>query len=205
MHKVDIKNGKVVQGELLTYYGKDLLGSAHEASVLACLAVEDGVQNQTPSLAREILVEGLPISGGGADVILRYFDGRCGNWAEFMTEVVKTQGFDASVRNIRAVNGYAFKVDPTIKGQGNAIPRENVWPDHATVFYNGTIYDPSYGVCYGDVSTALDELAKNIVSVGIYDISKLKQQGLQYTGFISYTTDTTITTTAEKRAKIVWH
>lgn len=208
IHEVNIVNGKVVQGELLTYYGKDLLDSTHEAEVSTWLTLEDGTQNQTPSLAREIAACGLPTGtgGSGGGILLRYFDGRCGNWAEFMTEMMKVQGIYASVKKVKSVDGYAFKVHPAITGQGHEFdyPRENLWPDHAMVIYNGTIYDHSYGVCYGDVSSALGNFANNIISVGHFVFEGYENSGKIVVTKMEYTTDLTVITTAEKLLKIFW-
>jgi hypothetical protein len=98
--------------------------------------------------------------------LLQRTDGTCGAWEKFLLDVLKCQGITASGKGITTIN--KFKVSSTATGQGGGNPKESIWGDHGVVEYNGKIYDPSYGLEYGDTATALEEfVTQSIESIGI--------------------------------------
>jgi hypothetical protein len=88
-----------------------------------------------------------------------------------MIDVLAAQGIQATQLGIITTNitQIGFKVFSTATGQGTSQPRENIWSDHAVVEYNGNVYDPSYGLEYGEKSEALKEFVRQSVEyVGTY-------------------------------------
>ncbi|MDR2439081.1 MAG: hypothetical protein LBE12_06905 [Planctomycetaceae bacterium] len=91
----------------------------------------------------------------------------------FFLDVLQSQGITALGKGITMTNTnndtLLFKVLSTATGQGGVSPKESIWGDHAVVEYDGKIYDPSYGLEYGDVATALEEFViASIESIGLY-------------------------------------
>jgi hypothetical protein len=101
--------------------------------------------------------------------LLKNADGRCGAWARFLIDCFRVQGItSASVqgittKNILGGNGVGFYVKnwvfstnpptdlPGIPAQGNSNP-ESRFADHAVVLESSTVYDPSYGEDYTNLT-----------------------------------------------------
>ena len=63
------------------------------------------------------------------------------------------------------------------------IPGENIFSYHTAFTYNARIYDPSYGLCYGLTTEALDNFAANVLDMGdidLVDIYALDNSLMQY-------------------------
>jgi hypothetical protein len=75
----------------------------------------------------------------------------------------------------------SLKVKTTIIGQGGIIPRENTWGEHVVVEYNGNIYDPSYGLEYGSITSALlTFINQSVESIGIGRLPTQTEDTLDY-------------------------
>ncbi|MBQ9372444.1 MAG: hypothetical protein IJU03_09660 [Thermoguttaceae bacterium] len=191
INKVDLIQGIVSQGELLTYYGKDVSNNSMIIPVKNHLSINkigtnDYSLTQLPSLARELSV--FPsqhydansqqlrhptesINAYTTDSLLYFKDGLCGTWDDFATDVFAAQGITVtkvsiSVNNIDGYQYPRFQVKNNVQGQGNIIPRENTWLNHALLLYNNVIYDPSYGTSYGSISSFKNNFINKVDSVG---------------------------------------
>ncbi|MDD3926590.1 MAG: hypothetical protein PHT33_08020, partial [bacterium] len=80
------------------------------------------------------------------DVLIKK-NARCGGWMEFFTALLGVQGITVNkVAVIPATPPYiALGVYETIKGQGDVVPDQNRFANHAMSRYNNEYYDPSYG------------------------------------------------------------
>ncbi|MBR4975683.1 MAG: hypothetical protein IKY61_01420, partial [Thermoguttaceae bacterium] len=168
--EVTVVNGAVVEGETLSYYGKDPIGDDEEilkelyfdTSLTAC---------NTPSRAREIYIDtGL----SGTYFLLAGLDGTCVDWQPFALNVLQAQGLAPTSVSITVAPSPetpgqydAIQVSPLLLGQGGGTPRENIWKGHELIEYNGKIYDPSYGKDYGAANAAAQTfISQALVSVG---------------------------------------
>ncbi len=170
---VDLVNGAVVEGETLTYYGKEL--SPNDSDYTTVFNSLEYVYNggprndnnsyfavQKPTQARKNSYIGHP----GTDGLLATGDGTCGAWQEFAAFVVRAQGIDLQRIDIQIkenIYNLQFAVYSEIPGQGGA-PKEHIWPDHAVIFYENRYYDPSYGLVYDDLQ---DFIISSGVTLGI--------------------------------------
>lgn len=82
-------------------------------------------------------------------------------------------------------NNACFKVRTDIRGQGDIIPRENTWGDHAIVKYRNWFFDPSYGFNYGvivnnQLQTIIQGVINNIDSIGRREESYYSGYGFKY-------------------------
>lgn len=201
INKLDYRNGSLTVGDRLYYYGKLTLGqdvTYGYYGVLACLAVttmQDGTYSvdQFESLARELTLSSYYPHGDGFSVesLLYYADGTCGAWQDFAWNLFGVQGIEVEKRDVAMRSGFSstsFKVTPTLTGQGNITPRENIWGDHALFVYNNNVYDPSYGVCYGGVSGAISSFVTNLHSVGYITLDSHGDYGKTYHP-LHYSTD----------------
>jgi hypothetical protein len=103
--------------------------------------------------------------------LLTKSDGTCGAWMQFAFDVFATQHIlvdrTGIVLNSNLNNITCFELKSSVTGQGGVTPRESIWGDHATIAYQGKMYDPSYGQAYGYlVNDAFQEFINNIESVG---------------------------------------
>ncbi|MBP5622675.1 MAG: hypothetical protein J6X44_11750 [Thermoguttaceae bacterium] len=175
---------------MLTYYGKDASGTevlnitsmvngiptpvqTTIPNVLKIESVGDVIQDpiEFPTVARK---RRLLDNSGLTDTasLLVHQDGICGVWQSFMIDVLKTQGVVANALEIVVKDNLSvssFKVKSTALGQGNATPKECIWPNHAVVEFDNNVYDPSYGLEYGIKTYALaDFMIKSIDSIGSF-------------------------------------
>ncbi|MBP5622241.1 MAG: hypothetical protein J6X44_09525 [Thermoguttaceae bacterium] len=191
--KAELQNGVVVETDLLTYYGKEAESTSIytkeqiEGMIIDTLCISnDYSQEDSPSLARQYANTILYIQSGicfTTSGLLQKTDGTCGAWKNFMIDVLKTQGITTIARSITINQGGSvtdFKIVPNALGQGtitidgeNTKPKESIWSNHGLVEYNGIIYDPSYGKCYGpkdgdvNVNDALTEFVlQSVESIG---------------------------------------
>lgn len=91
--------------------------------------------------------------------LLKYWDGRCRAWADFLRDVWAAQGIGSEVWGITPIekaykkNNWelrGFYIKSTLPGQGNRTPQTE-FQNHAVVRLGGTstsVYDPSYGAWY---------------------------------------------------------
>ena len=197
--KVELIGGSVVEGETLTYYGKDVVYSSHEQSVRSLLSVTDDGNGgysieQSPSRAREVALwyannhanDSLRNFGFSTEGLLCYLDGTCGSWQDFATDVFGCQGIVTTCASVQytGTDTQHFQVKTNLLGQGNLVPRENTWHDHALIVYNNTIYDPSYGVCYGSCiagpNDAKHSFIANLNSLGVRSALSPAYYGYQH-------------------------
>lgn len=82
----------------------------------------------------------------GAIGLLRCGDGSCRAWQNLTQAVYANQGIQTQAAKV-TTSGH-FQVNATLPGQGG-IPKESIWKDHAVIRYGDDIYDPSYGLHYG--------------------------------------------------------
>lgn len=169
--KINLFDGVVVEGDVLTYYGKDLLNNANYSAVKAKLSYTEingnATFDQLPSRAREFALPDSSVffvttcymtSG-----LLYYQDGTCGGWQDFGVNVLRSQGLSDVFKVSAQVpdKDKRFKVKTTARGQGNLIPRENTWWNHAIIMYRNRFWDPSYGLDYGSGEVAVIETNAN--------------------------------------------
>ncbi|MDO5308575.1 MAG: hypothetical protein Q4G03_03645 [Planctomycetia bacterium] len=182
IHKVDCVNGAIVNGDLLTYYGQEPSSEYFKDKLYDELAVTklsdtDYLVDQVPSLAREVAYKSnneytLVVSGSGVDSLLYYTDGTCNAWRDLAYHLFRIQGISVEKMAFRVKNDRYLKVKPNILGQGGVVPKESIWQGHALIDFNGVIYDPSYGLCYGVLEFALTKFIENLHSIGISTANK---------------------------------
>jgi hypothetical protein len=172
--KINFIDGVIEEGETLTYYGKDCSASTVDAIkvTLPITSVTNTIQSpsQFPSLAREFARQYVSSLTWTTQGLLSKTDGTCGAWQDFCVSVFGAQGIVTDKLGINVNNEIeAFEVKTGTAGQGTDSPRESIWGDHAVIEYNGSIYDPSYGLEYGAKSGALLEfMLTSVESVGCY-------------------------------------
>ena len=132
--------------------------------------------------------------------LLKNADGRCGAWARFLLEVYGVNGSSASVQAITTknlpggTNGVGFLVKnwdlttspPTdlsgVAAQGNLNPQSS-FSDHTVVLEGTTIYDPSYGKDYANLTawedSSLDALIYTAAGVTFWLPNTLGDQQTQ--------------------------
>ncbi|MDO5309565.1 MAG: hypothetical protein Q4G03_08770, partial [Planctomycetia bacterium] len=196
-YKVNMVNGVVTTGELLTYYGKEPIGIKPDVTVANIIAgatymIQDGEYiTELPSLAREVVVadEG----GFSHRSLLKYGDGTCGSWQRFAYNIFGSQGISVERMDIVRVGTLEntgnsgkirileMRVNPSLQGQGLVTPKENTWSNHAIFVYNNEIYDPSYGVAYGHKDSALSLFINNLHSIGYSENTPHDGYGWEYT------------------------
>ena len=180
--KVKLNSGIVIDDTLLYYYGRDIDESgsltADEDDVLNYLSAtkisgtNTYITDQSASLARQIRLDTNILNGytlPTGDSLLYYKDGTCDVWRDFAINLCGIQGLSCSSVNIEvnaSENVNSFKIDPTLTGQGGVTPRENTWSGHALIRYNDYVYDPSYGLAYGEYDTFLTSFISKLDSVG---------------------------------------
>ena len=161
--KVHLVDGDVVEGETLSYYGKDPICDAEEILENLYFDVSATTRN-IPSRARET---NIITNKYGTYFLLAGLDGTCVDWQEFALNVLRAQGLSTLGVSV-TVEGYdALQVSPAIPGQGGEVPRENIWQGHELIQYGDKIYDPSYGIDYGPSETAAQTfISRALISVG---------------------------------------
>ncbi|MBQ9873515.1 MAG: hypothetical protein IJM30_03540 [Thermoguttaceae bacterium] len=183
--KVRMHNGVVENDGTLYYYGRDVDNTgcftADSSDIMDYLSVTltsspiDYIEDQYPSLARQICLDSNHFYGTGSTVstLLRYKDGICDAWQDFAINLYGLQGIMCNRVSVRAMTANisggmtALKVNSNLQGQGGVTPRENTWHGHALIQYNGNVYDPSYGCTYGSRETFLTTFITNLHSVGV--------------------------------------
>ncbi len=123
------------------------------------LEVKRADDNQTLVYYKTPFDSNCPYSVSG---LLSGGDGRCGAWARFLRDIIKCQGITAVLKQIfitplQGYNPTAMCVKnmnmashppedlPGIAGQGSGNPSASCFVDHDVVYYDNSIYDPSYG------------------------------------------------------------
>ncbi len=193
--KVELVNGKVVEKDVMTYYGKEASATKKDDinALLAALEVGGTISStQKATLARELFLEGYALNGETKS-LLQFQDGVCGSWQIFMADVLAVQGICVALLDIETVDDTkGFKVYSTARGQGGVKPGENIWSDHSVVEYNGKVYDPSYGVDYGPKANALEEFVrKSVEYVGVFrNATAQEKQDFGHGGVLVVTTTT---------------
>ncbi len=188
INKINIEGGAIVEGEVLSYYGKHVENAENEPKVMATLEIRveapgPGLRydqrfpgEQIPSRAREFATGFISSTFLTTKVegLLIKFDGTCGAWKEFAQGVFGAQGIAVSRLGIERTDegsGSHFRVNCNVAGQGAPDPYEKIWSNHVVIEYDGQVYDPSYGTSYGAKTSALDAFAQNVADIGIvYDV-----------------------------------
>ena len=189
--KVKLNNGVVEDDEILYYYGKDTTSTNNYNVLKGILSVtklpsDIYVIDQTPSLAREKdAILSLNNLSSNAVSLLLYKDGTCDSWQDFAVNLCRVQGLacnkvSVSVLNTSQAPYNALKVNPSLTGQGEVVPRENTWAGHSLIQYNGNVYDPSYGLSYGSRNNFLASFISNLHSVGDEQAIQYQDYGLTY-------------------------
>ena len=89
--------------------------------------------------------------------LLSHADGRCAAWNNLYDDVLMGQGItSASIQRITTKDipggtGDGFDVKATLPAQGNASPH-TAFKDHGVVLLGTTIYDPSYGTQFANLT-----------------------------------------------------
>jgi hypothetical protein len=196
--KVNLVNGQVVDGETLSYYGKDVDGA--NAATVAANVKATLVAPDTPSRARQYEVD-------TTQGLLQTTDATCGGWEVFCKSVYAAQGIAVTglgivVDNSQTVTVTVFKVKPTAAGQGTTAPRESIWYNHGVIEYNGKIYDPSYGLEYGLKANALTTFVTTSLESFGTETAAVVGGGVNAAGYAwQYVADTTVSLNAASAAK----
>ena len=179
IQKTILQNGSVFETTMLSYYGKDVVYPSHKQYVTASLSVTDDgnggyLIEQSASRAREVALwyknnhpnDPLKTFGYSTEGLLYYLDGTCGSWQNFAKDLFGCQGIVVTKVNVVYTNtkSQQFQVKTNLLGQGGLAPRENTWHDHSLIKYNNTIYDPSYGVCYGTCVVGENDAKHNFIA-----------------------------------------
>jgi hypothetical protein len=108
--------------------------------------------------------------------LLIHKDGCCGAWARFNIQISNIHGIEyarVSIRTNREVTKVAGRYYNwtllyvgTTKGKHHSeVPHEKSWGDHALVYFNGKLYDTSYGDDYGTVTLGNLDDAKRVAKI----------------------------------------
>jgi hypothetical protein len=172
--KINIEDGAIVEGEILSYYGKELENPANEPLIRAVIPTfvsdNDGdddidtvAAHQHPTRAREFARRRPGLTDTLEGLLLKY-DGICDAWQQSGVFVYWAQGIVVVPQKIVPAVGapQGFRVRDDLVGQGGAIPGENIFPYHTVFTYSSRVYDPSYGLSYAD----LGEFAQNVLDMG---------------------------------------
>jgi len=172
---VEVVNGAVVDNELLSYYGKKVDDLIEAAAIKKQYLAPTFLGNNTyifdvyATIARQF-AGNASFNTFETKGLLAKKDGTCGAWQNFALDVFAAQGISVKKESVNVIAPNSnLKVNTSIPGQGNDIPFESVWKDHALISYQDTIYDPSYGVSYGDKSAAKQAFINKLHSIGVID------------------------------------
>jgi hypothetical protein len=79
--------------------------------------------------------------------LLKYADGKCGAWQEFMWDTLSLHGISSGRHVVTPPPFAAFFIYASLAGQGGT-PLVRGFINHAVNSYGGILYDPSYGTSY---------------------------------------------------------
>jgi len=179
IHSVTIHNGAVIDNALLTYYGKEVEADTPTQKLIieATIKLDDlGIPASMipcdfPSMARQFAGKS-PIDTSTTKGLLTKTDGICNAWTNFMVDVLGAQGISSNSVKISCNQEVtpritAFKVKD-MPGQGTNQPKESMFGSHRVVEYAGNIYDPSYGLGYGnkDLDALKNFMDQSLKSIG---------------------------------------
>ena len=181
INKVNIEGGAIVDGDVLSYYGKSVEDPSNYDIIKAGLETRisdsdaDGDWDlvhidQWPTRAREFASFELTTPEICLHIcgLLIKADGTCGAWKEMAMSVFGAQGITTVRKGINpSTDNVQFRVMNDKVGQGGVIPGEKIFESHAVIEYAGKVYDPSYGVEYGLTADALGVFATHIADLGI--------------------------------------
>ena len=169
---------------LLSFYGKPVSAAQEnyfKQNAVLYAARETYSHNydyDSPSLARYASCNETPL---WTSQLLKYSDGICDGWAEFAKSVFGAQGIfvrrcalnvdESKIYNkFNTTLDHNFRVKPAYaQGGEQLVPLESIWHGHALFGYNGVVYDPSYGVDYGEVAECCSLFASHIEEMVTYD------------------------------------
>ncbi|MBQ9874761.1 MAG: hypothetical protein IJM30_09885 [Thermoguttaceae bacterium] len=189
--KVILNNGSIQTDGTLSFYGKALESSfsvpgtsSSSGTIQNYAACDAALLDDPTSSVQQTVSYARAFCNKDLIGLLSVKDGTCGMWQYFAHAVIGVQGISG------ATSYFVKTIDPEMllkiksnDAQGTSSPQEWIWHGHALIKYEGKIYDPSYGLCYGreyvpqEEQEDEDNALTNFVKMSVHSYGKKSMYG----------------------------